>query len=226
MLLGVFQALGIEHMGISDEAMREGLLYDLLGRIKHEDVRARTIEALGKRYAVDTDQAQRVHSTALRFLKEVEESRDLSNPEHGDMLAWAAHLHEIGLAVSHSQYHKHGAYFLENSDLSGFSYQEQAILAALVRGHRRKFPKAAFSTLPKVCAESAKRLCILLRLAVVMHRDRQATSQLPNIRFEPGESSLDVMFSEDWLSKNPLTRTDLVREAEYLKDAGFELSLA
>jgi len=225
-LLGVFQALGIEHMGISDEAMREGLLYDLLGRIKHEDVRARTVEALGKRCTVDTDQAQRVHSTALRFLGEVGESWGLSNPEHGDMLAWAAHLHEIGLAVSHSQYHKHGAYFLDNSDLSGFSYQEQAILAALVRGHRRKFPKAAFSALPEVCAESAKRLCILLRLAVVLHRDRQATSQLPTIRLEPGESSLDVMFSEGWLSENPLTRTDLVREAEYLRDAGVELSLA
>jgi len=55
---------------------------------------------------------------------------------------------------------------------------------------------------------------------------RTATSQLPTVRLEPGESSLDVMFSEDWLSKNPLTRTDLVREADYLKDTGFELSLA
>lgn len=225
-LLGVFQALGIEHMVISDQAMREGLLYDLLGRIRHEDVRVRTVEALGKRCAVDTDQAQRVHSTALRFLGDVGESWDLSDLQYTDMLGWAARLHEIGLAISHSQYHKHGAYFLDNSDLSGFSYQEQAILAALVRGHRRKFPKAVFSALPEVSEAPAKRLCILLRLAVLLHRDRQAATQLPTVRLEPGESSLDVMFPEGWLSENPLTRTDLEREARYLRDAGFELNLA
>jgi exopolyphosphatase/guanosine-5'-triphosphate,3'-diphosphate pyrophosphatase len=186
----------------------------------------RTVEALGKRCAVDTDQAQRVHSTALRFLGDVGESWDLSDLQYTDMLGWAARLHEIGLAISHSQYHKHGAYFLDNSDLSGFSYQEQAILAALVRGHRRKFPKAVFSALPEVSEAPAKRLCILLRLAVLLHRDRQAATQLPTVRLEPGESSLDVMFPEGWLSENPLTRTDLEREARYLRDAGFELNLA
>ena len=224
-LLGVFQALGIEYMGISDEAMREGLLYDLLGRIKHEDVRGRTVEAFGKRCAVDREQAGRVRGTALHFLGAVAERWRLSDPQYSQMLAWAARLHEIGLAVSHSQYHKHGAYFLDKSDLSGFSYQEQAILAALVRGHRRKFPKAVFGALPEGWAVPAKRLCVLLRLAVVLHRDRQNPAQPPDLWLEAGDSSLAVIFPEGWLSDNPLTRADLEREARYLRDADFDLSL-
>lgn len=225
-LLGVFQALGIEHMGISDEAMREGLLYDLLGRIQHEDVRARTVDALSSRYAVETDQAERVRSTAFRLLEDVSESWGLSGSQYADMLGWAAQMHEIGQAISHTQYHKHGAYLIGNSDLSGFSYQEQATLAALVRGHRRKFPRAAFSALPEVSEAPAKRLCILLRLAVLLHRERQGATELPVIRVEPGESSLRVIFPEGWLNDNPLTYADLEQEAKYLKGAGFELNVA
>ena len=225
-LLGVFQALGIEQMGISDQAMREGLLYDLLGRFQHEDVRARTVEALSKRCAADTDQAERVRSTATRFLEEVSESWDLDDPQYLDMLSWATQLHEIGQSISHTQYHKHGAYFIEHSDLSGFSLQEQATLAALVRGHRRKFPKAVFSALPEVSAAPAKLLCILLRLAVLLHRDRQSAKQLPPIRLEAGRNRLDVRFPDGWLDSNPLTQADLELEQAYLKDAAFELNVA
>ncbi len=225
-LLGVFQALGIEQMGISDQAMREGLLYDLLGRFQHEDVRARTVEALSKRCAVDTDQAERVRATATRFLDEVSESWDLDDPQYLDMLSWAVQLHEIGLSISHTQYHKHGAYFIEHSDLSGFSLQEQATLAALVRGHRRKFPKAVFNAVPEVSAAPAKRLCILLRLAVLLHRDRQSAKHLPPIRLEAGRNRLDVQFPDGWLDSNPLTQADLEMEQAYLKDAAFELNVA
>ena len=225
-LLGVFQALGIEQMGISDQAMREGLLYDLLGRFQHEDVRARTVEALSKRCAVDTDQAERVRSTATRFLEEVSESWDLDDPQYLDMLSWATQLHEIGQSISHTQYHKHGAYFIEHSDLSGFSLQEQATLAALVRGHRRKFPKAVFSALPEVSAAPAKLLCILLRLAVLLHRDRQSAKQLPPVRLEAGRHRLDVRFPDGWLDSNPLTQADLELEQAFLKDAAFELNVA
>jgi exopolyphosphatase/guanosine-5'-triphosphate,3'-diphosphate pyrophosphatase len=223
-LLGVFRALGLEHMGISGGAMREGLLYDLLGRIQHDDARPRTIEALVKRFIVDTDQSDRVRATACCYLRDVRESWDLCDPQYEDMLGWAARLHEIGLSISHAQYHKHGAYFVENADLSGFSYQEQAILAALVRGHRRRFPQAAFSALPKISETPARRLCSLLRLAVLLHRDRQAAAELPAVRLEPGQSGLDIVFPADWLNDNPLTRADLEREAEYLESAGFTLN--
>ena len=221
-LLGVFKALGIEHMEVSDEAMREGLLYDLLGRLHHEDIRERTVQSLGKRYAVNEAQALRVRKTALNFLQAVAGRWELEDPQYTVMLGWAALLHEIGLSISHSQYQKHGAYILENSDLSGFSLQEQMVLAALLRGHRRKLPRAVFDALPEHCPRPAFRLCVLLRLAVLMHRSHD-TLDLPAMDLKAGKTRLDLSFPEGWLDSNPLTCADLQREKKYLDVTGFTL---
>jgi exopolyphosphatase/guanosine-5'-triphosphate,3'-diphosphate pyrophosphatase len=224
-LLGVFKTLGIEHMEVSDEAMREGLLYDLLGRLRHEDIRERTVQSLSNRCTVNKAQAARVRATALRFLEAVAEAWRLEDPQYTDMLGWAAHLHEIGLSISHSQYQKHGAYIVEQSDLSGFSLQEQRVLAALLRGHRRKLPQAIFDALPEHSAEPAFRLCVLLRLAVLTHRSHE-TIDLPSMVLKAGKDSLELSFPNGWLDTNPLTVADLKRETKYLKAAGFRLTLS
>jgi exopolyphosphatase/guanosine-5'-triphosphate,3'-diphosphate pyrophosphatase len=224
-LLGVFEALNIESMQVSDEALREGLLYDLVGRIRHEDARERTVAAIASRYNVDTEHAQRVEDTALDFLGMVHESWDLPMQEFSAMLAWAAQLHELGIAVSHSQYQKHGAYLLANSDLSGFSRQEQSVLAALVRGHRRKLPLDVFKALPDDCERSARRLCILLRLAVLFHRSRD-DRPLPPMEIKAGKSKLRITFPEGWLDEHPLTRAELENEAKFLKPAEIKLKIS
>ena len=224
-LLGVFNALGIEHMEVSDEAMREGLLYDLLGRLRHEDIRDRTVQSLSNRCTVNKAQAERVRTTALHYLQTVAGVWGLEARQYADMLGWAAHLHEAGLFISHSQYQKHGAYIVEQSDLSGFSLQEQKVLAALLRGHRRKLPQAIFDALPEHCPEPAFRLCVLLRLAVLMHRSHETTN-LPSMVLTPGKNRLDVMYPSGWLNSHPLTYTDLQQEIKYLKTAGFKLTIS
>jgi exopolyphosphatase/guanosine-5'-triphosphate,3'-diphosphate pyrophosphatase len=224
-LLGVFKALGIDHMEVSDEAMREGLLYDLLGRLHHEDIRERTVQSLSNRYVVDEGQAVRVRTTALNYLDTVAKAWGLEDSQYTAMLGWAALLHEIGLSISHSQYQKHGAYIVENSDLSGFSLQEQMVLAALLRGHRRKLPQAIFNALPEHCPEPAFRLCVLLRLAVLMHRSHE-TTDLPSMELKAGKVRLDISFPSGWLDTNPLTYTDLQREIKYLKAAGFTMTIS
>ncbi len=224
-LLAVFKALRIEHMLVSDEALREGLLYDMLGRIRHEDVRERTVNALRQRYQADVRQAKRVEVTARRLLGQAAQDWDLLSPEHTDLLAWAARLHEIGVVVSHSQFHKHGAYLIANSDLSGFSHQEQEVLAALVRGHRRKFPVSVLDQLPAPVRTSAGRLCMLLRLAVLLHRGRSAMAR-PNPRLSVSGSKLTLRFSEGWLDRHPLTRAELEEENKRLEGAGFRLDFA
>ncbi len=221
-LLGTFEALGIERMEVSDGALREGLLYELVGRIRDEDVRSRSIEELARRYGVDDAQAERVKETALRLLSGVEEDWGLEAEPWRRLLGWAARIHEIGLSIAHSQYHKHGAYIAEHSDLPGFSRQEQKQLAALVRAHRRKFPGALFQELPKPQQRPLRRLAVLLRLAVLFHRSRSGGG-IPKIKVKAKKERLMLQFPQGWLARHPLTVSDLEQEAAYLKAAGVRL---
>jgi len=222
-LHGLCEALQIAQLEVSDGALREGVIYDLLGRIRHEDVRDRTIATLIGRFGLDDQQAHRVRATALDLLESVRESWGLATENHERLLEWAARLHEIGLLVSHNDYHKHGAYLLEYADLPGFSRGDQLILAALVRRHRRSFPEQAFEYLPKEWAQPAARLCVLLRLAVVLHRGR-SRQLLPPVTLSARRQRLALGFAVGWLDAHPLTRADLQAEANYLRKARFRLS--
>jgi exopolyphosphatase/guanosine-5'-triphosphate,3'-diphosphate pyrophosphatase len=224
-LHAVFKHLGVQHMQVSDEALREGLLYEMSGRSEHDDVRERTVETLTERYKVDTLHAHRIENTAMALYGQVVESWELTNPQFQTMLSWAARLHEIGLHVAHSQYHKHGAYLLCNSDMSGFSIQEQVALAALIRGHRRKFPSDEFSKLPNELETSTRRLCVLLRLAVLVHRGRSSANK-PMLLLKVDKDTLTLRFPNDWLDNHPLTLTELEQEAQRLSAGGFEMRLA
>jgi exopolyphosphatase/guanosine-5'-triphosphate,3'-diphosphate pyrophosphatase len=96
----VFERLGIDEMYVSPTALREGLLYDMLGRLQDEDPRDRTIAMLAKRYSIDQAHADRVQATALGLLGQVVDDWDLRSEDAAHALAWAAQLHEIGLAVN------------------------------------------------------------------------------------------------------------------------------
>ena len=226
-LTAAFESLGIERLAVSDGALREGLLYDLLGRLLDEDVRDRTIRALIRRYHVDLSQARRVERTALALLAQGGEGTGYVLPidEHRHTLSWAALLHELGLTIAHSGYHRHGAYVVDNSDMPGFSRPEQQFLGALIRAHRRRLPIELFEALPDGRFEAAWRLCVLLRLAVLLHHSRSHDSTLPevSIHFKPDKRSLRLSFPEDWMDCNPLTRADLEGEVAYLKAAGIKL---
>jgi exopolyphosphatase/guanosine-5'-triphosphate,3'-diphosphate pyrophosphatase len=221
-LIALFEALGVESMRVSESALREGLLYDLVGRVRHTDIRGRSVTALCTRFAVDGAQALRVAHTARAIFDQVAANWGLRE-EDGAMLAWAARLHEAGLAISHSQYHKHGDYLVRNADLLGFSTSEQQRLAVLVRAHRRKFPGEVFAVLPPGDARSARRLAVILRVAVLLHRSRTAAA-LPTIEVAPSERGLSISFANAWLAAHPLTAADLAQERDYLSRAGVKLA--
>jgi exopolyphosphatase/guanosine-5'-triphosphate,3'-diphosphate pyrophosphatase len=155
----VFATLGVERMQVSDEALREGLIYEMMGRIRHEDVRERTLRSLSRRFGVDRAHAARVEATARSLHRQLAEVWGLEDPAWADMLGWAARLHELGLMIAHSQYQKHGAYVLRSADLSGFPRHEQELLAALVLGHRRRYPVAELRALPAAMQQPGRRLC-------------------------------------------------------------------
>lgn len=223
-LRSVFANLGVEHMQVSDEALREGLIYEMMGRIRHEDVRERTVSALCQRFDVDEDHAGRIKDTALALYGQVAQPWKLMNPDYPGMLGWAARLHEVGLTIGHSQYQKHGAYLLCNADLSGFTRQEQSVLAALVLGHRRKFPIQDFLALPKPVRDCSRRLCVILRLAVLLHRGRSSTTT-PFPMLNPDGEDLRIGFPDGWLEGHPQTQLELEQEAERLLVADIRLQI-
>ncbi|MFN3712309.1 MAG: exopolyphosphatase [Alcanivoracaceae bacterium] len=223
-LTGIFEQLGIDRMEFSSGALREGVLYDLIGRFSHEDVRERSIQAMMKRHHVDAAQAARVQDTALMLHGQVSRDWSLGGDTLVDTLRWAALLHEVGFTVSHAQYHKHGAYLVSNSDLSGFSKQEQELVALLVRSHRRKIPLPAFEE--RVVEERVPllRLALLLRLAALLHHGRYDTP-LPQIIASVGDTTLSLRFPPGWLVEHPLTQADLELEQEFFRAAGYDLGV-
>lgn len=218
-----FEALDIQRMQVSDGALREGLLHDLLGRINHEDIRERTVAALATRYHVDLEHAQRIRKTLASLLEQLSFPPILDRETAAQWLDWAAILHEIGRDIAHSGYHKHGAYILGNADLPGFSNQDQLLLATLVRCHRRKFPVKLLKDLPPPWDDFGIRLVVLFRLAILMHRSRSPTPP-PPLALRCGGPQFSLRFPTGWLAEHPLTVADLEQEAAYLTAAGLELT--
>ena len=217
-LEAAFQALGLEKLMVSKAAMREGILYDMLGRAGADDPRDSSVAALVRRYGIDENQAGRVEATAQRLLEQVAEAWQLDGDD-GRMLGWAAQLHELGLMIAHSQYHVHGGYVLENSDIAGFSRQEQQVLAALVRTHRRNVPRNAFDALPDRLLLPTRRRAALLRLAVLLHRAHES-DPIPTLELDAADNRLSLVLSQEWLSSRPLLRADLIGEVEGMAGLG------
>ncbi len=218
-----FAALGIERLQVCESSMREGLLWDLIGRAGGTDPRTASIDALANRYGVDRAQARRVESTALMLFDQVAPAWKL-DAEAREWLSWSARVHEIGLAIAHSQHHQHGAYILRNADLAGFSKQEQHLLAAVVQAHRRKPDKAAFSTLPQRYRQLAKYITALLRLAVLFRRARRPES-LPPMRLAATAQRLGLRLPAAWVEQHPLTQADLEQEITPMAELGLTLSI-
>ena len=206
-----------------DAALREGLLYDMIGRAEHRDPRTASIAALAQRYAVDLGQAERVETTAMALFDKVAGDWQLGHVER-DWLLWAARIHEIGLAIAHSQHHVHGAYIVENSDLAGFARHEQQVLAAMLRCHRRKPDDAVIRALPERLRRPTARVTALLRLAVLLQRGR-AADPAPPIELQADDRQLQIRLPQAWLERHPLTRADLDQERDYLKQFDIKLQV-
>ena len=221
-LAELLHVLNIEQLHISDGALREGLLYDLLGRLQHEDARERTVKAMMSRYNVDTSQAERVANTAAELYTQCKAEWGFSKQIAGKVLDWASRLHEIGLDISHDGYQRHGAYIAEYADMPGFPRAEQRFLAGLIGGQRHRISRSSFNVLPVDWQEPALRLLILLRLAVLLNRSRKEAEQ-PPISIFVRDNRIDLSFDASWLAENPLTIADLEREREFLEQVGYDL---
>lgn len=217
----VFTMLELDSMLASDFALREGVLYDFLGRGSERDLRDASIQALGERYDVDVHQARRVELTALSLFDQVAGDWGLDLDDRR-LLAWAARIHEIGLAIAHSKYHKHGGYLVEHSDVAGFSRTEQQFIAALIRNQRRSLHMASVEQLSGRLPRHALRSALLLRLSVLLHRSHDR-AELPDFGLEVSDSTLRLQVPRAWLAAHPLTEADLANEGEHLRKRDYSL---
>ena len=217
----VFEAFGLEEMRFADGALREGVLYDMAGRNSPEDSRLKSLESLARSYNVDTRQADNVAATAKALLQQVRDDWELDD-DQARFLDWACWMHEIGQAISHSQFHRHGAYLLEHSDLSGFSRPEQRLLSFLVRAHLRKFPIKEWQALPASEQIAYQRLARLLRLAVLLNHSRpEQPPEIPKLSANGETLHLAIPYSDD----SGLLNTDLEQEVQYMEQTDFGLVL-
>ncbi|WP_439646413.1 exopolyphosphatase [Moraxella oblonga] len=174
-LYAIMQTLGIEELYYSDGALREGVMYDILGRLGNEDVRDRSVSALAQRYSVDIKQAGRVMATVGRLFDAVRDVLGFDD-EDRDLLRRASNLHEIGLAVGHSNYQRHSAYLLEFSDIAGFAQTGQASMAQIALNHRRKLKPENLEITENLGGRKLVYLCLILRLAVTANQSRTIKS--------------------------------------------------
>ncbi len=225
-LMGAVEALEIDRLQVSGNALREGLIYDMLGRRVAEDAREVSIRALQDWTRVDRAQAARVAKTARALYKQVHNSWKLHTPDfdYPRLLHWAAEVHECGKAISLKKYRAHSAYLVEQSELAGFSQQEKQMLAALVYNHRGKIDLKRFDSLLPPHNKRLRNLAILLRLAVALHRGREPDVPEPMLILRD-KKRLQLRFEPDWLAQHPMTMLDLRAEAKHLNDIGFTLAL-
>jgi exopolyphosphatase / guanosine-5'-triphosphate,3'-diphosphate pyrophosphatase len=225
-LCAAFEALDIQNMHVSDAALREGLVLDLIGRQHDQDIRDKTVNELMTRYNVDVEHAARVEQTALGFFNQASKRWSLDVDTDMKMLRWAAKLHEIGLAIAHSQHHKHAAYLIANSELAGFSREEQSMLAALIKCHRRKLTfQEEMVQLPEELHDKLYKLSVLIRLSVVINRGRTGP-EYSELNISVGDAYLKIDFPDGWLSQHPLTEADLATETDYLSVINFDLKFS
>ena len=220
-LHAAFEELGLESMKVSAAALRHGVLYDLLGRVEHRDMREATVAQFMRRYHVDTAQAERVKQLALTIYDALTPGAEREDDADRLMLEWAARVAEIGLSIAHAQYHKHSAYVLSNADMPGFSRMEQARLARIVLAHRGKLRKMQDAGLEG----SDWKLVFALRIASLILRSR-TDAKLPFLRVAADKAGFAIDLPQSWLDDNPLSADALDAEAGQWKKVGMKLEVS
>jgi exopolyphosphatase/guanosine-5'-triphosphate,3'-diphosphate pyrophosphatase len=218
----VFDELDIDAMKVSDGALRHGVLYDLLGRVEHRDMREVTVEQFTRRYHVEAAQAERVRALALKIYDAlmVGSAREREDDVDRMTLDWAARLAEVGLSIAHAAYHKHSAYVISNADMPGFSRMEQARLSRIVLAHRGKLGKIQDAGLDG----ADWKLVFALRTASLILR-RRADLRLPFLRVAADSGGFAIDLPQSWLEENPLSAAALESEADYWKAVGMRLAV-
>lgn len=221
--LAIFDVLQVEVMRTSSGALREGVIYDLIGRRSHEDVRERTVQAMLQRYSAEMANSDSVGVYAKQLGIETANAWGL-NEDDIDLLSWSGRLHEIGIAISQKHYNRHSAYLIENSDMPGFSQGDQLFISRLLRGHRGKLPNYLFDDIPTSKQQKFARMLVLLRLAVTL-KHAEVPPISPEFYAKAEGDNLEINFNDEWRESHPLTVWEVAESIAIFKKLGVSLTL-
>jgi len=173
-LRALFDLLGITRLVQTNGGLRHGLLQDLMGHgQQHADLRSHSVERLASKFGADATHGKRVGQVANTIYARLNQGaagrEQLIHERSAQKITWAGQLHEIGSRISHSDYHKHGSYILDNTDAMGFALTELHRLSLLVLGHRGKLRKLDVDFEDEMFV----RQLMVLRLAVALCHARR-----------------------------------------------------
>jgi len=150
----IMEEFGLEEMCVTRRELRDGLLIDFLSNLEgfrelqKTPLRNRSVLHLGRSCNFDEKHSETVSSLALQLFDSAKQIglHDLGEEER-ELLLHAATLHDIGDFLSFNDHHLHSHYIISNAELFGFDPREIAMIANIVRFHRKKLPsKKALKT--------------------------------------------------------------------------------
>lgn len=214
-LLGLCEELGLRTLKPIDAGLRMGVLWDLYMRATHKDRRDESVTDCMRRFGVDTKRANQVLANAIALYAQMKPASD----QFERLLGWGAQLHEVGLVVSHSGFHKHGAYLAEHADLPGFTTYEQQILSTLIlaqKGNLRKVQQA-------INEEDLVKAILALRMAIIfMHARLDPVSERARLRIK---SRIDMEISKKTMADHPTLSYWLTKEQGAWDEIGLDFSI-
>lgn len=212
-LIGIMQEIGITSVTAVDAGLRMGVLWDLQLRATRRDRREQSVQEFMRRFRADESRANRAADMAVALFNQLKPASDA----YAKYLYWSALLHEVGMAVSHTGFHKHSAYMLENADLPGFTTREQRMMSTLVlaqKGNLRKVGEALAD------ADFAKAV-LALRLATMFMHSR-IDADIKDLRLKM-KNKIELEFKRDWLKRHPTLSYWFEKERGWWDEIGTSL---
>lgn len=224
-LIALMEMFEIDEVHFCEYALREGVLYEQLDVLQFQNIKQHTVDNLSTRFAIDQEQASNVEQLALSFYKQISKAWKINKKTYKDLLSWAAKLHELGIEINPSGYHRHGAYIIANADLAGFNEEQQTALAWLIDNQRKKITPAKLHQWYLLDKTALSKVCCLLRLAILLCQQRQL-SLLPEYHLAAKNNDLEMNFPKAWLLDRPLVDIDLFYEQEALQTLDIKLTIS
>jgi exopolyphosphatase/guanosine-5'-triphosphate,3'-diphosphate pyrophosphatase len=228
-VIAVMERLSITELHYSPYALREGVLYEQLENLSssattHDNVRQRSVNSLAQRFNVDTTQISIIQQLINTWLNQLCDSWHFTSSIYLELIMSAVQLHEIGNDVNPSGYHKHGRYILSHTDLAGFNQEQQQALAWLIGSQRKKIQPLSDLQWHLLSSKELMKLCILLRLAILLCQQRQAENDIqPSITTH--NNVITILLEQQWLINRPIVDTELFYEKMIIESLGYDLIL-